>query len=744
MNPIRCLAIIPALFLLLGSGNMPRTPAMPDRAAVPSGGSVLIDVLANDGALGTGLELVSLSAGSGQGAGSASIQDGQVLFEAGEVEADTRVRFGYLVRSAEGARALGEVIVTINAPAPVTLSGRVMDAGAGCGVEIEVAGHSVGACSDVDGRFQAVLPASPGDAVVWIRADLPGPTGRTETWRSQPFAFGDLAALGDAAGVVDETAVPGLKLTPYTTVFAAQLSRLSGVEPIADAHDIAWVESLADAAEVLVYGQVINGLLEGIVPLPPGFDNAHALLLDRPALEAFIASLDLDEQMSIFEALESRDDLLAGYPADLSAGDWTARSTLVPGSIETSRSRALGLSLREDGSGELLPWFTAPAASMQWEVVDGVIRLDGVTAIPTERPYVISCPGLSPPAAGSVASEMRADQVRRFVAGHTRDLVTATWFDFLLGEPPEVGEGCELLGFVAETRQRTLVESLVRSEPPAAPSGAWYVDLPAPGWQEGEFDTLGWATGPARSPARFDFATNTLTADGYLPQFQIRAGNSGQLFLDLQEDAQSGGRHIEVELLRQAVDGFEGEEWTLRLSSSDGPGVAHGGLAVRERSDGGSWQLADVVGLWKSGGSASTANTSRDQREWVFFDTPSDPGEPGRRIFTRSGVQPWEQPYSWLFIDGVLEFTTYRVAQSFGDTPVGTLVAECPVDAICFVYFHRTWKPIAAVELAAGGRRLYAAERWLFTPSADAEPQVVADRTYFFDQVDEVGFPDFP
>jgi hypothetical protein len=146
-----------------GSVGVTVSPVAPvvgaDTATVSQGGSVLIDVLANDSGTGLALTLVSVGAAAN---GAAVIQNGRVLYTPGTGYSGAD-GFSYVVTSANGLSSTGAVAVTVTPVAP-TAGADTATAPQGGSVLIDVLANDDGTGAAL--TLSAVAAAANGVAVI--------------------------------------------------------------------------------------------------------------------------------------------------------------------------------------------------------------------------------------------------------------------------------------------------------------------------------------------------------------------------------------------------------------------------------------------------------------------------------------------------------------------------------------------------------------------------------------------------
>ena len=214
-----------------GGGSAPSAPPPAPGASVPTATAdvatvqynktAAVAVLANDTATNGGtLALISASAPAH---GTATVSGNTVVYTpaAGFMGKDT---FSYMVGTGL-ATTSGQVAVTVSAD--LTLSGRAVDVPANANVSIAVGAKVTNVTADASGNFSAPVTLDTPDSMITITAQG---TGAQAAIKLISLVGDSRLAANAAAGgaTLTPAALPGLKVTNFSTALYAQATRQNG------------------------------------------------------------------------------------------------------------------------------------------------------------------------------------------------------------------------------------------------------------------------------------------------------------------------------------------------------------------------------------------------------------------------------------------------------------------------------------------------------------------------------------
>lgn len=726
MKAIRCLAIIPALFLMLGSGYAPRTPAVPDNAAVLLGESVLIDVLANDTPLGDGLVLERVV---GVSHGEALIEEGRVRYVAPDTSSAASTRFGYVVRLANGGQALGVVEVDLLRPVSLTLQGHVPNAAASCGLVASVGALAFDGCIDGQGRFEVTLSDVDPQALVVLtaiaqRLDTDVQGRRFSTLRSA----GELAALAGSDGIVDESTFSPLRITPFTTAHHAAMSTYNGGDPVVDADRFETLHDSMISVDVTNRAVVYEAVSTGLLPLQAPALDAYDVIAQRESYDALLDRFTQGE----FGDFNFSTELSALVADAANVSPW--RSDSVPG----RRIRGLGSNLGTIAIGILAGELVELQAGGAARVVDGqplaktgswaldaagrVVFTQPLTTV-VEFERLINCqqtPLLRPFQARVQVELLRQTRV---IEGPGVD-VSVTQGERTLLNRDELPDGCfsgALDDVVFNSTLQDRRESDLLGAGMPIPQGRVSMQIPFADFaeREGLFDAA----------AVVDFDTGLLDFDGYQPQFEASVTPAGRLRLQLERTDGSGP--VLLDAWRVRADGVGGEQWHVNGTNPGGSARGRGTMAVPEQDPDFFDDPDNVVGRWLSGVDVAFLDTvyfSGSRFEFELDPLEVDGTGLGRQRFVNGATTL--RPFRWEVADGVVEMRILNSRLRPGQ------FADCPeVDPDdCFVAQLRTWQPLLSTATPGDVERMYVLER---LQNLDSNGDVVVEdtRNRFFDRL---------
>lgn len=718
--------LLPLLVVLMGAGNMPRQAATPDQAEVAIGSSVLIDVLANDGHLGEGLELVRVNAGR---LGTTAVENGQVRYSAGS---QTGVeRFGYMVRMANGRTALGIIDVEVTPPprrlfihsrwgypeawggdwepiaARVWLGDRPFEA------EWQ---------TPVDLTAEVFVPVSAMDDMVMLEVLGEGPDGQRTRFRSMQRSAAVLFEQAHLGEYLEVDYYPALRVTPYTTAVAAVLQDLNGGDWRMDDARLRELSPLVDTELMVDHAALFHGVNFGWLPMDGQGGDSFELIASRERVRAHLATLPAD-------ALSHPRFHLHGFTSQFLSvpGDTIDYLLVMPSAQGTvNHGRVTGLRLKGsevwdgDARSTLLDtgWTAGPDVWLTFNA-------DALDFFTPERSY--EAQRLSYACGGGVAEAVRLTErapgrLQRYAIAPKFDhfeYVSHHGYQYVSvdgGDVPCV-DSLSTGRWVSQRMHGYRKDGRLPTPAPAA-LGRVATTLvnpdPIPDQFANQF-TAGF----------IDFASGAVDVPGYAAQGVVGQDEAG--YLTLAVDALPGtpraGRfHYRFEPVR--ADGHGGQEWfvTGRLRESADDHFRAVATPVARVQRGLAMDAQMIGGAWNSGFDVSEEGTAL-QRQGPFrlhFDAATLTGH------STSMGMPGE-PFAWSVEAAGLRMQAFAL-----DSAPHELLTACPAGATdCREVRRRVWQPVRTALLEDGRRRLYVVEEvWRDT---DATLHLLSRRMNFYD-----------
>lgn len=716
------LAIL-ALSLLMGATrNMPLRSASADFAHVLLGDSVLIDVLANNQHLGANLSLVATSQGA---LGSTVIESGKVRYTPHPDANPGTDRFAYTVRLATGQLAFGAVQVEVQAgQRTLRLEGRIEGAQPSCSVTAFVGTRVFSGCLEADGRFSIdLLDASP-NALVRLEASVVTPSGRIDRFVSYTRSVSQLTGLANEHAVLTDEDYSGLKLTPFTSAFAAVLYRANGFQHPDSLHRLAELNADVDALWVLTHGVVFHALTQGLIGLPPGSEDAwHAILSAEGATQL--------QQALGTQYAQIRQDLIedprhvAGFDPGLS-GRYMALPTSAAGEPLVNSFVNFQWLFSPAGTGTLHTHNGVGGATIDWAVdASGLVLVEEANPPRFENNYVFVC------SQGSqsirLEREYRTTHMARLVETLGPDPVYVGGVSVVIdGQdvPPDCTHPSALLPSpLGYSLRLHALEDLERFSSPAA-LGPVALNLVSPAASPSS------APEAMRTAGVLDFRSGRAQAPGIEESFSHYELSDGRLLVVLTATPEAGGGTGVMEFARVRALANATEVWMATASTSRGLRTGIVSLAVGA----GDVAFEDMYGLWLSGFRVSTQGSSSDLLSCTYWEVL--PGEPGRGFYYENVVEgepPNANPIGWSVADGELLLAFYHYG--------GATHPECPVvpPLYCSHAQKRTWTPVAMIQ-TNGRDRLYVREELWIEVLGGNEPFEVryAPRINFYERRESV------
>ncbi|MGY6518898.1 MAG: Ig-like domain-containing protein [Lysobacteraceae bacterium] len=694
--------LVPALVLATGFGRVPRTAAVPDTAQVEPGGSVLIDVLANDGeVLGPDLTLVAIRSVT---EGQAVIEDNQVRYTAPAQPSADSTRFAYSVQRADGQLAIGTVTVTFVTPS-ITLSGFIAGVQADCTVQAHVGGSVVtGACAGEPGRFSVAVPTAEADALVRIQAQVTRvQDGQADRMFSLLGRLGDLQAAAGEDQSLDETQWPALTVNNYTTAHHAVLAVANDGQAVSSVGDFRRLHGAADEWDVHVRASLLHGLSAGVVgalsPYPDHYaaiaDSAHARALESAANQGQFPGYTA---VWASDAMAMQPGGVVAWPEPAPGDVLVGRLGANPGTINVRRIGGFVLDIGSDGFAGLYRPLPNPEPELTVALDEaGSIVFSNVVPPVSLSTFTLDCDDGTPRMFTARFREV-ALSLRRMVAPSPdlQDLALLRAFAFV-DNLEEVPEGCGSPSLADRDFVQTVQlvgPAVAEGFVDGAPQGRWSVTLADAAFESQ--DTVN-----AKRAGIVDFDLNTVELAGYLPTLDWSMDAGGRVVLSLMREE---GGPVTVRLSRLDGDGRGGESLVSEATNLDGVSSAGTFLAMRQSAPDLFVDAPELIeGDWLSGFDIHEAGRALDDGSRFYLRFGLAPGF-GERLSILADGTRLPSPFGYAIEDGVLVMRTY-VSGGFS-------YPECPEGSgdACYLFQLRTWQP-ALVDVDGGENpRLYVLE----------------------------------
>jgi hypothetical protein len=353
------------------AGHSP--PALsPDLAVTGAGQSVLIPVLANDGAPDAGLKLVRAF---GAQHGRLKVVGDAVLYTPQRGFAGEEC-FSYTVRRANGRTVSGEVTVGVGKGAQIELRGVVVDSPIrNARVRVALNGFDFDAWTDAQGAYALRVASLTAAGFVIARAIGASDTGAAVDFRS---ALGDFRRLAQEAGP-DGLLVAGengqVNITNLSTAQYVLMTRINAGDPPADDAELRSLAETIDSNRLLELAAIIHLVIDEGAPLPAGVNDAFELISDPDAVLAFKASVGAAViDAAVAEVRES--PFLPGFSAASLDAIYAIITPGAPGTIRIGAGVPYWVELDDvaagAGDGRLWQYFPDDTPAMSWRLgVDG-------------------------------------------------------------------------------------------------------------------------------------------------------------------------------------------------------------------------------------------------------------------------------------------------------------------------------------------------------------------------------------
>lgn len=694
--------------------------AAPDTAWSVNGQSVLIDVLANDAAVGPDRRLLKVFKPSH---GAVSIDNGRVRYtpDAGYDGTDT---FTYLVQSQGSQPRVGQVTVNVGTGgAVVQLQGQVVDSPiAGATVSVMVGGHNFTAVADANGYYTLDIASLDGTGFVTMIATGTSATGAPVTFAS---VVGEIARLANQAGsdgvlTLDEN--NQVNVTHLSTAQYALLTEANGGTPVGDDGALRQLTQSIDINVLLELAAIIQMVVDGGKPLPAGVTSVLELVESSAALADFKAALDPGELDAAVAAVTAGADDLAGFAAGRIPGGY---AIVFPGDPGTIRVGVLGQSIVTlDGAA-------TGASAGTGTYLSGDFRSDNGVVWSLENNRLMVTPNVPFVTVGFQSTTCANQDLR--VRTTTHDLEISRVQD---------GAGVDYLQ-VTPHYSRTFEDLYPGDACPAPANDSGTYSYRALGFEDGmgelpyaPAESLGTMMLPYYGPqafpvpnavashwgaALFDFATSQVGIIGVQPTFSwsIAGGR-----LQLTTTAAGTGQQTAYEMRRYQTDGRKGEGVMAIATRADGNRAVVFHMA--SRVDGSLvFDSAMMPARWRSGFDISQFQPTAAEDFGFFIRMRGDAGQTGdtESVFFQADGTLGRQifaPFTWAATPDRVRATSYMR----GGTP--TSYCTPGVDG-CWISRIRDWMPVAR-----DGNRIYVLERLTYDIGTGT-PVMISERPNFYE-----------
>ena len=664
--------------------------AQDDLAVTRTGTPVLVDVLANDGALGNDLRILKAFKPAH---GSVAVDNGRIRYTPvpGYQGSDS---FTYMAQSIGSQPGQATVNVEVGrGGVALRIQGQVVDEAIPfADVKVSVGGFDFIARADAQGRYVLDVASLHGDAFVTITATGTSPSGAAVRFYS---AVGEMARLATAAGsdgVLVRDELNQVNVTNLSTAQYTLLTDANGGTPVGSDQQLLPLVQNIDIDRLIHLAAVIKLVVDENVPLPPGVTDALALISDPAALSGFVAALQPGQLEAAVDAVVQDPNLTPGYRA----GSVPASYALVPpGAPGTIRVGIIGIPVlyfdnpgATSGTGRVVDNLRDSDPRVNWTLSDGDIVLT------YQNPYtfgpfnaVASDQGCAGNGLWSVTATLLRTRIHRLQDGAGVDYVEQT-----------------------DTSWRHVVDLDPSDACPAPADGEWSETGHELAFEDGAGElpfTAGESLGRIATAyltaanasvfaAIFDFDTSTIAVPGIDPAFSWSIVN-GRLQVQLTNSGT--GEVVNYQYRRYQTDGRKGEGLMMIATFGDGAQVSY--YTMASRLDGTTFASASMPGAWRSGFDISQFQADDHVYPGFYVVLNNDVEKTGfQRTVDAGGGYLDSFPFTWGVEGGDM------VARSWREPPRGT-VASC-ISAnlnLCWQVRERRWIPIAK-----DGNRVYVLE----------------------------------
>ena len=665
-----------------------------DSAVTTRGGTVAIDVLANDPGV-TGRTALRMQAHPAHG--SVLVADGKLVYTPapGYSGRDT------LRYSIKTQRVFGIATVTIDVGDALTLSGGVTDGGSNAGVTATVGPHRFQGKAAADGSYTLDVIGRDGDMVALESAS--GPVALLSI-------VGGFTRLRQEAGT-DGVLVRGennqVQVTRLSAALAYLLQLANGGDPLASEAELDAAHGALDTNVLLQMAAAIKLVADGDYALPKGVPDTLALISDTDAYQQFIGEVSTADPQALEDAIAATMADPDVVPASSEAAMVGARSIMyggADGSVRVGVVHGERVRLLAGGVGSYAATDAAADDGVSWTFAAGAAQV--ILDVPRQGEYIVYVGGVPVRAIDTFERLDIATLVDGGASG--RDLV-----------------GVRRYRHVSYPDNPELPDQFYSGTITALSHRDGVAEVP---FQASEFPAIR-ALQVHRPEIFGDGASNEPLDGSNYALHQFNAGGAGQLL----DDGQAFTWSLDAEG-RVAVAYADGETALLRrLLQDDGKGdgvmaeyLLPGGRtkalytlsSVRDGSL--VFDAANVARPWRSGFDISqTAYDFGD--DYGFYIVLDGPGQTGSQVFVdAAGIQA--QPLSWLLPGGTMVARHYRDAA--GWQPECTLGVNG-----CYIQRERRWVPVSR-----SGDRIYVHEELLQDPDASGPlpPALLSQRANFY------------
>ena len=689
--------------------------AQDDLAVARPGQSVLVDVLANDGALGPGLRLLKAFKPAH---GSVAIENGRVRYTpaAGFQGSDS---FRYMAQSDDAQPGQATVSVEVGqAGVALRLAGKVTDEAIPFAtVKVSLGGFDFVTRADAGGNYVLDVSALRGDAFVTLAASGTAPSGAAVRFYSVVGEMVRLATAAGSDGVLVRDEFNQVNITNLSTAQYTLLAEANGGVPVGSDQQLLPLVQNIDLDRMLELAAVIKLVVDDNVALPAGTTDALALIADPAALATFEGTLAPGQLDAALDAVVQDPDLTPGFRAGFVPPSY---AIVPPGAPGTIRVGLGGFPIfyfdnpaGSAGSGRSIDGTLASDPRFDWSLAGGdlVMVYRVPYAIPPFGALAID-QGCTVPSDGAwrITATLLRSRLHRLQDGAGVDYVEQTDTYWRHVEDLDPDDAC-----------------------PAPPdgerdeSGRWLAfedgagELPFTAGESLGRIATGYLTPGAAGmgAAIFDFDAGTIAAPGIAPAFGWSI-SGGRLHVQLTTSAT--GEVVDHEFRRYQSDGRKGEGLLMVATRADGAQVSHYTLA--SRIDGSAvFASPTMPGTWRSG-----FDISQFQAEAGFasgFFVVVDGSATGyQRSVDVFGNTSTSFPFAWTLEGGDFVARTYR---ELGRGQVTSCISPDPTQ--CWLIRVRRWTPVSR-----DGNRVYVLEALTTRfQNALSSPLVTATRMNFYE-----------
>ncbi len=678
--------------------------------------SVLLDVLANDGALGPGLRILKAFKPAH---GSVALESGRIRYTPtpGFQGSDS---FRYMAQADKSQPGQATVNVEVGEGGVVLrLVGRVVDSPvAGATVTASIGGFDFTAVADGNGNYVLDIAALNGDAFVTLTATGTSASGATVRFYSVVGEMARLAVAAGSDGILVRDELNQVNITNLSTAQYILLANANGGTPVVNDQQLLPLVQNISLDQLVELAAIIKLVVDQGVALPAGTSDALALISSPSALQAFKDTLADGQLAAAVVAVTQDPNVTPGFRAGALPSGYALIAPSAPGTIHQGDNAGALLTLvgsASASSGQALFYHSDPdsGAAQTWALVGGdiVLTQDNPVATPFFSNLVLnpSCGLLALVRLQETPLSMRVHRVQDGAGVDYLELIGTFYRHYDVDQnpndtcvPPPDGIQTDppyrILGFEDGSGEMpfTAGESLGR------------LVLTHDQLLAGYFGNA----------AVFDFATHTVNIAGTLPNFSSTI-NNGRLRLQLTSSVD--GQVTDYEFRRYQLDGRKGAGLMSFVTSPNGKKVARFMLAARI-DDSLVFDYGSLPAIWRSSGIISRL----DNTAWgQYVVLKNDAGLTGLlRFINLDGSASESFPFTWGIESDQMVARSYRQS--------GANVPSCAAPGstyACWITRVRTWLPIAR-----DGNRIYVLEEITSPFGVPGAPlQVLASRVGYFE-----------